>query len=135
MNKDEYLKRVDNMHSFTGIPSYWMELQDAIREKNVAIAMRAFYEEEANIYKEMYAQLFPVIDELTKAVASINPPNETKSELGRLYLMEKVKDLEEEIKSLKKKLHEMAHKAEQYRISSQENSKLSDYWQNRASQQ
>ena len=28
MNRDEYLKRVDNMHSFTGIPSYWMEPRD-----------------------------------------------------------------------------------------------------------
>lgn len=136
MNKEEYLKRIENMHSFTGIPSYWPELQEAIKEKNIAVAMSAFLEEEVNIYKEMYSQLLQIVGELSKTVSSINvSASENKSELGRLYLAEKVKDLEEEISYLKKKLHEMSHKAEQYRIASQENSKLSDYWQNMATRQ
>lgn len=32
MNIDEYRRRVENMHSVTGVPTYWEELQKAIAE-------------------------------------------------------------------------------------------------------
>jgi hypothetical protein len=32
MDLEEYRKRVDDAHTFTGIPSYWQELQDAYAE-------------------------------------------------------------------------------------------------------
>jgi hypothetical protein len=32
MNLEEYRKRVDDAHTFTGIPSYWQELQNAYAE-------------------------------------------------------------------------------------------------------
>ena len=32
MNINEYHKRIENMHSTTGVPTYWAELQDAKAE-------------------------------------------------------------------------------------------------------
>lgn len=134
MNKDEYFKRIDNMHSFTGIPSYWQDLQDAIREKQIANAMRAFHEEEAKMYKEMYEQALNRISTL-EAESNKEDMADVKyllSEGGRQYLLAKVADLEAEIELLKGQLHELAHKAEEFRIRADENAKLSEYWQGRA---
>lgn len=32
MNMEEYKKRIENAHTFTGIPSYWEQFQDALSE-------------------------------------------------------------------------------------------------------
>lgn len=34
MNLDEYKRRVETMHSVTGVPTYWEELQNAIAERD-----------------------------------------------------------------------------------------------------
>lgn len=34
MNIEEYKRRVENMHSVTGVPTYWEALQDAIEQLN-----------------------------------------------------------------------------------------------------
>lgn len=35
MNLEEYKRRVENMHSVTGVPTYWEELQNAIAERDM----------------------------------------------------------------------------------------------------
>ena len=32
MNMEEYKKRIENVHTLTGVPSYWEELQKALQE-------------------------------------------------------------------------------------------------------
>lgn len=34
MNIEEYRRRVENMHSVTGVPTYWEALQDAVEQLN-----------------------------------------------------------------------------------------------------
>ena len=34
MNIEEYRRRIDSMHTVTGIPSYWEELQDMTAERD-----------------------------------------------------------------------------------------------------
>lgn len=33
MNREEYNRRLDTMHSVTGVPTYWEEFQQAIAER------------------------------------------------------------------------------------------------------
>lgn len=49
MDLDEYKRRVENMHSVTGVPTYWEELQNAIAERD---KWRA-------IARELYTWLIP----------------------------------------------------------------------------
>ena len=34
MNMEEYKKRIESAHTFTGVPSYWQELQQAVAERD-----------------------------------------------------------------------------------------------------
>lgn len=49
MNLDEYKRRVETMHSVTGVPTYWEELQNAIAERD----------KWREIARELYTWLLP----------------------------------------------------------------------------
>jgi GTP1/Obg family GTP-binding protein len=34
MNIDEYKKRIEEAHTFTGVPTYWQELQEVTEERD-----------------------------------------------------------------------------------------------------
>lgn len=37
MNMEEYRKRIDSAHTFTGIPTYWEQLKEVTKERDALL--------------------------------------------------------------------------------------------------
>ena len=140
MDMDDYMKQVRALYPSFKFDKVSQELATAKREKQLAEEMRQFFEDEAGKYKALYNEVQNAFNAAAAASQELRQKY-LKSELGRLYLLAKVEDLEkmvaelsEEVENITTALHEAAHRAEKNMLSATENAQLAEYWQTRQNQ-
>ena len=85
MNIEEYRKRIENIHSFTGIPSYWEDLQIAIAERDrfqqlaeelyergmLQAKATELYKSQAHVQRALHEKSAELVDELTEEIEQL----------------------------------------------------------------
>ena len=85
MDLNEYHKRIEKTHTFTGVPSYWEDLQIAIAERNrfqqlaeelyergmLQLKTTELYKSQAHVQRALYEKSAELIDQLTEEIQQL----------------------------------------------------------------